>query len=338
MKQEPQYDPRADSYIEQNHIIYTNNGYDSRQIDAYGNPNAPNGNGPYDPRDAAWYGVPGQGYPDRRMSDVQLNLNDPQTGERHVSHARVAESTNSYDDNNSSVGPPPASAPPLPGAVEPGAPGQPLQPQPHHRKHRHHHRKKEYTQHRPWFMGLISLVQCIIMGLEILFNGGLESFQANPLFGPNTDTLVRMGAKDVKLIRAGEAYRWFAPMILHGGLLHVAFILISQLGFGFTIESKIGSFRTAAIYILSGVGGTVASALMDPRSISVGASGAVFGLVGSVFPFIALNWSVLQTPWKALLGLLMVVAVNLAIGLTVAIVDNWSHLGGFITGLFVGMW
>mmetsp|Transcript_15349 Transcript_15349/g.25347 ORF Transcript_15349/g.25347 Transcript_15349/m.25347 type:complete len:353 (+) Transcript_15349:360-1418(+) len=202
---------------------------------------------------------------------------------------------------------------------------------------RHHQRDTEWKEYRPWFMGTVSLLQVILITVEIILNGGFEPFSANPLFGPTTEVLIRMGAKSVPLIRQGQVYRWITPMFLHGGLLHLAFILLSQLGFGFTVENKIGPWRTGIIYFLSGVGGTLASALLDPTSISVGASGAVFGLVGSVFPFIALNWSILQTPFRALIGLVVVVAVNLAIGLTVAIVDNWCHLGGFVTGVLLGM-
>eukprot|EP00826_Nyctotherus_ovalis_P031206 TRINITY_DN2490_c0_g1_i18.p3 TRINITY_DN2490_c0_g1~~TRINITY_DN2490_c0_g1_i18.p3 ORF type:complete len:122 (+),score=5.70 TRINITY_DN2490_c0_g1_i18:534-899(+) len=78
-----------------------------------------------------------------------------------------------------------------------------------------------------------------------------------------------------------EFYRWFMPMFLHVDFMHITFNLLSQLIIGGFIERIFGFWRTLGIYIISGVGGTLLGCLINDK-ISVGASGAIFGLCSAL--------------------------------------------------------
>eukprot|EP00741_Cyanophora_paradoxa_P021612 tig00000241_g20861.t1 len=189
---------------------------------------------------------------------------------------------------------------------------------------------------KPYVVIALSVVNVVMFLVELWAGRGFAPPAENPLLGPSTDAMVSLGAKDSTRMRDGDWWRFLAPTFLHGGVIHLAVILFSLLGFGIQVERAFGSPRTAAVYLISGVGGTLASALMDPASISVGASGAVFGLVGAMFAFVGFNWGAIDAPRRALAALLVTAAVNFIIGLLVKFVDNWAHLGGFFCGLCAG--
>ncbi|MCD7472949.1 Retinoblastoma-like protein 1 [Datura stramonium] len=82
-------------------------------------------------------------------------------------------------------------------------------------------------------------------------------------------------------------------------------------------------------------GGSILSSRPFIRSISVGASGALFGLLGAMLSELITNWSIYTNKVCALLTLLVIVAVNLAVGI-LPHVDNFAHIGGFLTGFLLG--
>jgi hypothetical protein len=93
--------------------------------------------------------------------------------------------------------------------------------------------------------------------------------------------------------------------------------------------------RIGGIYIVSGVGGSVLSSLSIQNSISVGASGALFGLLGAMLSELFTNWTIYSNKAAALMTILVVIAINLAIGI-LPHVDNFAHIGGFLTGILLG--
>ncbi|CAL5360007.1 unnamed protein product [Camellia sinensis] len=93
--------------------------------------------------------------------------------------------------------------------------------------------------------------------------------------------------------------------------------------------------RVGAIYLLSGFGGSILSALFIQRSISVGASGALFGLLGAMLSELLTNWTIYTNKAAALFTLLIIIVINLAVGI-LPHVDNFAHLGGFLTGFLLG--
>jgi Rhomboid family len=114
------------------------------------------------------------------------------------------------------------------------------------------------------------------------------------------------------------------------------------------MEDSHGLLRTSFLFFVPGVGGNILSAIFLPQYISVGASGGIFGLIGGCIADISLNWkllfiggrehetSVFRRNFTAILCLVVEVVINLMIGLT-PYVDNFSHLGGMVYGLMLGL-
>jgi len=158
------------------------------------------------------------------------------------------------------------------------------------------------------------------------------AFKVNPMFGPSSEVLLRMGAisGDV-IVKNGEAWRLFSGMWLHGGVLHCLMNVVALLGIGCQLERAHGTLRVGAIYMLSGIFGSIASAMFAPHVLSVGASGAIFGLIGAIVGDILMNWDLREKPCRALLWVCFVSAVQLLVG-TMPLIDNFAHFFGFVMG------
>mmetsp|Transcript_4983 Transcript_4983/g.12037 ORF Transcript_4983/g.12037 Transcript_4983/m.12037 type:complete len:324 (-) Transcript_4983:185-1156(-) len=137
----------------------------------------------------------------------------------------------------------------------------------------------------------------------------------------------------------GQYYRFFTPMFLHVGLLHLFVNSMSLNAVGPSVEGFFGSERTAITYILAGVAGNVASFLLSPNAKSVGASGAIFGLVGALGVFLSRHDELLGDSGRSgLSSILQTCAFNLMIGLIPGSqIDNWGHIGGALGGAAVAL-
>lgn len=147
-----------------------------------------------------------------------------------------------------------------------------------------------------------------------------------------SDFPLYLGAKWNEAIQAGQFWRLFTPMLLHGSLLHIGFNMYALLVIGRGLENYYGHLRFLLLYLIAGYAGNVMSFLMSP-SLSVGASTALFGLIAAQGIFILKNRFLFgqQRSLSMLLNTLFIVLVNLFIGLSPGI-DNWGHLGGLIGG------
>lgn len=145
----------------------------------------------------------------------------------------------------------------------------------------------------------------------------------------NQQVLIAFGAKVNTLIQAGEVWRLLTSTFIHIGLMHLAFNLYALWALGPLTEENFGHRRFFMIYILSGLGGSIASFLFS-SALSAGASGAIFGLLG------ALLYYSYKRPalWKSGLGmnLVVVILVNLGFGFVQPGIDNFAHLGGLVIG------
>jgi len=141
-----------------------------------------------------------------------------------------------------------------------------------------------------------------------------------------------LGAKFNDFIRAGQLWRFFTPMLLHGSLLHIGFNMYALYAFGIGLEQRLGRRRFFLLYVLSGFAGNVMSFLFT-SGYSIGASGAIFGLIGAEGVFLYQNRKLFGTQaMKAMQNVIFVVAFNLILGLQPHI-DNWGHIGGLTGGL-----
>ncbi len=140
----------------------------------------------------------------------------------------------------------------------------------------------------------------------------------------------------------GEYWRLFTAGFLHGGIFHIGMNMWCLWSLGRLSERLFGKWQTFVIYMLTGAGGALLSIANNPRNAELGASGAVFGLVGAVIAgvkFGDLNISAGEK--RAVLSSSITFAVlNFALGLGIgsfARIDNMCHLGGLVTGLLVGL-
>ncbi|XP_057969360.1 RHOMBOID-like protein 5 [Malania oleifera] len=169
---------------------------------------------------------------------------------------------------------------------------------------------------------------------------GRFSFQPlteNPLLGPSTATLKKLGALNLKLVQDGEKWRLLACVFLHAGVIHLLANMLTLLFIGIRMEREFGFLRIGVLYVLSGVGGSIASCFYnaDSKSLSVGASGALFGLLGAMLSELITNWTIYAKKCAALVSLVLVICVSMAIGF-LPHVDGSSHSGGFASGFLLG--
>ncbi|CAL4951499.1 unnamed protein product [Urochloa decumbens] len=191
-----------------------------------------------------------------------------------------------------------------------------------------------------------------------------QSFKENPLVGPSSATLLKMGALETsKVTKDHEGWRLITCIWLHAGVIHILANMLSLVMIGIRLEKEFGFMRIGTLYVISGVGGSLLSSLFMATNISVGASGALFGLLGSMLSELITNWTIYENkvdskiyaifsqiiPYSmflilflflkiqiaALLTLVVIIVINLAVGI-LPHVDNFAHLGGFTSGFCLG--
>ncbi len=137
---------------------------------------------------------------------------------------------------------------------------------------------------------------------------------------------------------SGQWWRLVTYMFLHGGLLHIAFNMWCLWDLGALCESLYGRWTFAAIYLITGIAAGLASVAWNPHVLSVGASGAIFGLAGALVSSFYLGE--FSLPRVAIGGtlksLLVFVGFNLFFGGVVGGIDNACHIGGLVSGLILG--
>ncbi|MCK6204433.1 rhomboid family intramembrane serine protease [Bacillus infantis] len=184
--------------------------------------------------------------------------------------------------------------------------------------------KAVFNQGRPIFTYLFIFIQ-VAMFFWLEANGGSEI----------TSVLIEYGAKYNPLILEGEWWRFFTPIVLHIGLLHLIMNTLALYYLGTAVERIYGSTRFLFIYILAGFMGALASFLFN-SSVSAGASGAIFGCFGALLYFGLIQPKLFFRTMG--LNILIVLGINLLFGFSVPGIDNAGHLGGLAGGfLAAGM-
>jgi rhomboid protease GluP len=178
----------------------------------------------------------------------------------------------------------------------------------------------------------------------LLLAANLGVFAAMVLSGvdpadPSGESLVRWGAIERERVRHGEWWRLATAMFVHVGAIHVAVNMYSLWSVGRLVERLFGATPYLVLYVLSGLFASAASVYAHPAGVSAGASGAIFGIVGGLGSFmVRVGRHVFQR--RAVRGMLtqlvLVVAVNLAIGFRVPMIDNAAHVGGLVSGIALG--
>lgn len=152
------------------------------------------------------------------------------------------------------------------------------------------------------------------------------------LLFPSPEAVCRLGALNAAAIAdQGQWWRLLTVMVLHGGILHFALNSYALFLFGPTLEAVLGPVRYLALYVVSGFAGSAASFALGGTVRGVGASGAIFGLLGGL---VAYFWRRRDRGGSGPLArLLMIVVLNLALAASIPHIDNVAHAGGLVGGL-----
>lgn len=168
--------------------------------------------------------------------------------------------------------------------------------------------------------------------VEVIVSRGVNIWEGFP-----GQKLLDLGAMYAPAIAIGHQYwRLVTAMFLHGSLIHILFNMYALYLFGYLVEGAFGKARFVAIYFVSGFLASVASYLfIDPNAPAVGASGAIFGLLGA---WVAYNYRRRGTRLASmyLQNAVFLIVLNLILGFSIPNIDNSAHIGGLIAGAACG--
>lgn len=131
-------------------------------------------------------------------------------------------------------------------------------------------------------------------------------------------------------VRDGQYYRLLTGIFLHGGFFHLLFNCYALYVIGSQVENFLGRFKFLIIYLAAGISGALFSTIFGGNYASIGASGAIFGLMGALVYF--------GYHYRVYLGnvvksqIIPLIVINLVLGFCVSGIDNFAHIGGLIGG------
>ena len=182
---------------------------------------------------------------------------------------------------------------------------------------------------------ILSCLDIIIYIITLFF--GIKRVQ-NELLAPTYQTLDLFGMKNPPKIYTGQIHRLILYGLLHANLVHLISNLFSQIILGFIIEDLIGTKKTFLLYLFSNIFGGLFSSVMN-NAPGVGASVAIFGILGGYFGFTIINWEAIKNNMNYIINmifLIIIVIANVSFGVGSEVIDNYGHFGGLIYGfLFI---
>jgi rhomboid protease GluP len=183
---------------------------------------------------------------------------------------------------------------------------------------------------KPW-------VTYVVIGLNLLVwiamvGSGVHAYE------PAGSVLLDWGGNLGMLTGSGQWWRLFTAMFLHGGFIHLGFNLYFAWIVGRVCEQIYGSAAYAVVYLGSGLIASLVSAAWQPAVVSVGASGALFGVFGAFLAFTVRRRSMLAPEFvrSVLRNGVILIGVNLAIGIAIPGIDVVAHIGGLVAGFGLG--
>ncbi|HSJ89056.1 MAG TPA: rhomboid family intramembrane serine protease [Anaerolineales bacterium] len=167
-------------------------------------------------------------------------------------------------------------------------------------------------------IGITTLIYLLQMASQILLQA---------------DIPLQLFAKANDLIRAGQLWRLLTPALVHTTVAHIGFNMYALFSFGTGLERHFGRWRFLLLYVLGAFTGNVLSFLFSP-GYSVGASTAIFGLLGAEAVFLVQNRKLFAGQFRSAIGnIIFIAAINLFIIGSLPGIDNWGHIGGLLGGL-----
>ena len=190
--------------------------------------------------------------------------------------------------------------------------------------------EKTFSPKKVYVTQVLMLANIIGFIIITLF-GGIGSLMDVPV-----PVLANLGANNIIFLRNGEVWRLVSYMFLHGSLLHLLVNMYSLYIIGTQIENYYGKTKYIIIYFISGICGGLLSAIgIGENIVSIGASGAIFGLLGALayfgYHYRLYLGNVLKTQ------IIPIIVINLLIGVMLQGIDNFCHVGGLVSGIFLAM-
>ena len=186
----------------------------------------------------------------------------------------------------------------------------------------------------PVTFGLIAA--CVAVYIAVALAGQTYGYPLNVGLVTQPDEVLAQGALLPAAVAGGEVWLLLTSMFLHSGFIHLALNMLSLYFLGSFVEQAFGRSRFLALYLCSGLAGGIAylyfGAFDEP---AVGASGAIFGLLGGVLGYSLRNGTF---SWQNPLirQLLILTALNLYFGFSVPNISNTAHIGGLVGGAAFG--
>ncbi|AYL98899.1 rhomboid family intramembrane serine protease [Mucilaginibacter celer] len=188
--------------------------------------------------------------------------------------------------------------------------------------------KQVLVPHKGFFATAIIIDLNLLVFIIMVFSGlGFISFGA--------DDLLKWGGNLRPATLNGQYWRFLTNIFLHGGLMHILFNMYGLLFVGIFLEPLLGTRRYTIIYLLTGILASIASIAWHPATVSVGASGAIFGMYGVFLALLTTNLFPPDFKKPFLINTAIFVGYNLLMGLAGGI-DNAAHIGGLVSGLLCG--
>lgn len=181
----------------------------------------------------------------------------------------------------------------------------------------------------PWVSNIIIAINLAVFAVSAAM--GLSVISTDP------DRLVAIGGSLPALTLSGQPWRLLTAMFLHAGLLHIAFNMFTLYSGGRVAEFVLGRRSFLAIYLCAGLVGSIAAMTKTAMIVTVGASGAIFGVFGAIFAYLVAHRAQLDPDARAKqmksMGTFLV--LNLAIGYAVPQISLAAHVGGFVAGFVI---
>ncbi|SHH66993.1 rhomboid family intramembrane serine protease [Clostridium grantii] len=194
-------------------------------------------------------------------------------------------------------------------------------------------KKKKYKRKNTVVFDSSAKATYILMSLNILMFI-ITAFMSKNFINSDTDVLIKLGAKVNSLISSGEYYRLITAAFLHGGFIHLAVNMYALNALGPLVEKVYGRTKFLIIYFVAAIMSSYFSFLFS-SSVSIGASGAIFGLLGATLAFAYKMRSKIGT--RMVSNVFSVIVLNVIIGVTLPNIDNFGHLGGLVGGMLISL-
>lgn len=177
-----------------------------------------------------------------------------------------------------------------------------------------------FTKKDPIITKIIMLINLVVYVLSIIYG---------------SDFIISRFGNNASLIQSGEYYRLITSAFVHVNIIHLLCNMYALYIIGMQIENFFGKFKYSVVYLVSALTGSLLSIMFNTNSYSIGASGAVFGLLGALLYFGYHYRVYLDTVIKS--QIIPIIILNLGIGFMIPGIDNACHIGGLIGGILSTM-